>query len=162
MATENEVSSFLDRFASTEAKHVLRATPWFICAMVVGIAVEIVVSYLEDFPKLHFVTWILALLGKFILVCDAVVFALFALVAALLACDSLLKQVGVDAVAICRWVGQKKIPGGRIMVWAMVPCIALIGVGALVWWSRHQSSYATPTPTLTATSMLVDPITAGR
>jgi hypothetical protein len=66
--------------------------------------------FLEEYRKLEFVRRVLGLLGKFILLCDAIVFALFVLVASLLAIHSLLRLIGVDVVAMAKWI-VRGLPG---------------------------------------------------
>jgi hypothetical protein len=92
----------LNRFATAEAKQLFLYMLWFSFALGVGIGIEVVVSFLEDYPKLHFVAFVLDALGRFLLICDAIVLALAALVGALLAIDKLLNRMRVDVIAIAR------------------------------------------------------------
>jgi hypothetical protein len=64
----------------------------------------VLVAFLEDFPKIHFVTVVLDMLGKFILVCDAIIFVVFLIVATLLAVNTLLKLIGIDVIGGVRSV----------------------------------------------------------
>jgi len=99
-----DVDAFLDRFASIEARRILKVSQWFLYTAVAAIAIEVLVAYLDEYPKLAFVTGVLDRLGKFVLSCDATVFAVFVLVASLLAINELLKLVGIDVIGAGRWV----------------------------------------------------------
>jgi hypothetical protein len=101
---EDDIERFLDRFATREARVILIVTKWVLYVAVAAIGIEVVVAFLEDFPKLYFVTVVLDMLGKFILVCDAIVFVVFLIVATLLAINTLLKLIGIDVIAGVRSV----------------------------------------------------------
>ena len=103
------VDQFLERFATVEARRVLSVTKWFLYAAIVAIAIEVLVSFLDEYPKLTFVTFVLDWLGRFVLVCDAIVFALFVLVATLLAIHTLLMLLGINVVSIGRWLRRKLV-----------------------------------------------------
>jgi hypothetical protein len=103
---DDEIERFLKRFASREARRVPAVTKWFLYAAVAAIGIEILVAYLDEFPKLHFVTFVLDWLGKIILSCDALVLAVFVCVATLLAVDSTLKLIRIDVVAGAKWIGR--------------------------------------------------------
>jgi len=104
---DTEIDRFLERFASTEALQVLRVTRWFLFAALAAVGIEIAVAYLEDFPKLHFVTVVLDWLGKLILCCDAALIAVFVVVGTILALHSMLRLIRIDVVAGSKWIGRK-------------------------------------------------------
>lgn len=104
---EDDIEKFLDRFAKREARVVIIVTKWFLFAAVAAIGIELLVSVLEYYPALHFVSIILDWLGRFILSCDATVFSVFLTVATLLSVNALLKLIGIDVIWIGLWFLRK-------------------------------------------------------
>jgi hypothetical protein len=95
----------LRRLISDEGERLFEYTKWFVGALGAAIGIEVLVSFLEDFPKLHFVTNVLDILGKFTLLCEAPVLGLVVFVGTLLACQTLLNLIGIDVVKIGRRIG---------------------------------------------------------
>jgi hypothetical protein len=104
---ENDAERFLSRFASKEARQVIQITKWFVAVAIAAVGIEILVTYLEHFPKLYFVTIVLDLLGKLLLSCDAILIAVFVVVATILTLHSVLKLIHIDLVALAKWLGRK-------------------------------------------------------
>jgi hypothetical protein len=104
---ENPSEQLIARFAAIEARQVLQVTRWFLYAAVAAVGIEILVTYLEQFPKLIFVTIVLDLLGKLILSCDAILIAVFVVVATILALNTLLMIIQIDVAAFVRWTGRQ-------------------------------------------------------
>jgi hypothetical protein len=131
---EDDIERFLDRFATREAWVIFIVTKWFVYAAVAAIGIEVLVAFIEDFPKLYFVTVVLDMLGRFILVCDAIVFVVFVIVATLLAVNTLLKLIGIDVVAGVRSVlrSRRTIFGRRLQL--MIVAAAAFFIVASSWW----------------------------
>jgi hypothetical protein len=132
---EDDIERFLDRFATREARVIFIVTKWFIYAAVAAIGIEVLVAFIEDFQKLYFVTVVLDMLGRFILVCDAIVFVVFLIVATLLAVNTLLKLIGIDVVAGVRSVLQSRQIIFSRRSWLMIVAGAGFFIFAISsWW----------------------------
>jgi len=104
---EDGIEQFLKRFAARELRLIMWVTIWIFFVAFVAIGIEVLVTVLDDFPKLAFVRNTFDMLGKLALICDATVFSVFLLVATLTAVHRLLKLIGIDVLAVLKWIWTK-------------------------------------------------------
>jgi len=95
---------FFKDFASTEARQILRNARWLLYAAVAGIGFEFLASKLKGVREVEFAAKLFGWLADLVVACDFAVFALFAVVTAILASVSLLRLIGIDIPAILLWV----------------------------------------------------------